>query len=206
MSHNHGATSAPPSRRSVVKGAAWAVPAVVVAGAAPTVAASVGPLEFTGGACKLPGNSSDILKGYVFELIATNTAGPNPTTAITVVSNVAINGTPVSGFSVDVRSGTECVGSCASTNCGFDPDHVFCTPDGTSQQILVYTADEPTGDSKNAEMTLTYQRYECLAGGTCTPVDATPQVISSGVRSTPPATPGGGSCNVDNVFPLPTGT
>jgi hypothetical protein len=82
---------------------------------------------------------------------------------------------------------------------------VFCTPDGTSQQILIYTADEPTGDSKNAEMTLTYQRFDCNAG-TCTPVDASPVPLSSGLRSTPPATPGGGSCNVDNVFPLPTGT
>ena len=35
MSHNQGVDSAPPSRRSVVKGAAWAVPAVVVAAAAP---------------------------------------------------------------------------------------------------------------------------------------------------------------------------
>src|SRR6476661_11238847 len=91
MSQKHGADSAPPSRRSVVKGAAWAVPAVVVAGVAPTVAASGGPLSFTGGACKLPGNSTDTFQGYVFELTAVNTAGPLPTTSITVVSDVKIN-------------------------------------------------------------------------------------------------------------------
>ena len=63
MSHNHGVGSTPPSRRSVVKGAAWAVPAVVVAAAAPTVAASAGLLTFTGKACKLPGNSQSHLQG-----------------------------------------------------------------------------------------------------------------------------------------------
>ncbi|KRF43276.1 hypothetical protein ASH01_15875 [Terrabacter sp. Soil811] len=207
MSHNIGADSAPPSRRSVVKGAAWAVPAVVVAGAAPTVAASSGPLAFTGGACKLPGNSTDILKGYVFELTAVNSPGPQPTTGITVITNVRINGTLVSGFSASVRSGNSCSGSCATLTCGADPDHVFCTPDATTQQVLIYTADKPTGNSQNAEMSLSYQRFDCLNGVTCSPVDLAPVSISSGVRSTDSAPgPNQGSCNVQNIFPIPTGT
>ena len=192
------------SRRRVVAGAAWSVPAVMVASAAPAVAASPGPLEFTGGACKLPGNATDTFKGYVFELTATNTTGPLPTTGITVISNVKINNTSVSDFYVDVRSGAECVGGCLTTSCGADPTHVFCTPDGAVQQILIYTADKPTGDSQNAEMTLEYQRYDCIDGGaSCSPIDPSPVPLSSGVRSTPPITEGGGSCNLTNVFPIP---
>ncbi|MGW5242053.1 hypothetical protein ACWEOW_24240 [Monashia sp. NPDC004114] len=204
MSNNHGVQSTSPSRRSVVKGAAWAVPAVVVAGAAPTVAASNGPLEFTGGACKLPGNATDVLKGYVFELTANNTTGPLPTIGITVISNVKINSTAVSGFNVSIRGASPtCSGVCATTSCGAPAAHAFCTPDGAQQQILVYTADKPTGNSQNAEMSLCYQRYDCFSGS-CTPIDLAPVCITSGIHSTPPATEGGGSCNVTNVFPIPT--
>ncbi len=204
MSHSHGAVPAPPSRRSVVKGAAWAVPAVVVAGAAPTVAASAGPLSFTGGACKLPGNSTDTLKGYVFELTAVNTIGPLPGTGITVISNVQINGVPVTTFVVSIRGASPtCSGTCATTTCGATAAHAFCTPDNSVQQIMVYTGDEPTGNSQNAEMSLTYQRYDCLAGGVCAPVGG-PTPISSGLRSTPSAPgPNQGSCKLQNIFPLP---
>ncbi|MEW1954973.1 hypothetical protein [Terrabacter sp. NPDC080008] len=209
MSQIHGAGTAPPraaspSRRSVVKGAAWAVPAVVVAGAAPTVAASAGPLSFTGGACKLPGGSTDTFKGYVFELTAVNTVGPNPTTGITVITAVAVNGTPVTSFAASVRSGPTCSGSCTTVSCGAPAEHYFCTPDASTQQVLVYTGAKPTGNSQNAEMTLTYQRYDCLGGNTCAPVGA-PTTISSGLRSTPSAPgPNQGSCQVQNIFPLPS--
>ena len=135
MSHNHGADWAPPSRRSVVKGAAWAVPAVVVAGAAPTVAASAGPLSFSGGACKLPGNANDIFKGYVFELIAVNSPGPGPTTGVTVITNVKINGVAVTGYQVVVKTGDTC--TCATcTPPGSTVCNTFCTPDATSSAHL----------------------------------------------------------------------
>lgn len=200
MSHNHGADSAPPSRRSVVKGAAWAVPAVVVAGAAPTVAASEGPLRFTGGACKLPGNANDIFKGYVFELIATNSPGPNPVTGVTVITNVQVNGQPVTGFQVYVYSGASC--TCATcTPPGSNSCNTICTPDATSQRIFVYTNTQ--ANSKNTSFSLDYQRYEC---GTCAAIDAQPVSISSGTLSTPPATgQGGGSCDIVGAVPVPAG-
>lgn len=198
MSHNHGADTAPPSRRSVVKGAAWAVPAVVVAGAAPTVAASAGPLSFTGGACKLPGNANDIFKGYVFELLAVNTLGPNPTTGVTVITDVRINGTPVTGFQVIRYSGASC--TCATcTPAGSTSCNTFCTPDGQSQRIFVYTNSQ--ANSQNTSFSLRYQRYEC---STCTAIDPSPVLISSGTLSTPPATGGGGSCNIQGAVPAPT--
>ena len=55
------------SRRTVVVGTAWAVPAIVVASAAPAMALS-GPVTFTGRACKSPGNP----KRYLFEITVTN--------------------------------------------------------------------------------------------------------------------------------------
>ncbi len=56
------------SRRTVVTGTAWAVPAIVVASAAPAFALS-GPVTFTGLACKSPGNNSR----YLFQISVTNT-------------------------------------------------------------------------------------------------------------------------------------
>ncbi|TQM63986.1 hypothetical protein [Humibacillus xanthopallidus] len=198
MSHNHGVTPTSPSRRSVVKGAAWAVPAVAVAAAAPTVAASQGPLTFTGGACKLPGNANDIFKGYVFELSAYNAPGPNPVTGVTVITNVRINNVPVTGYQVVVYSGSTCTcGTCTppgSTTC-----NTFCTPDGATQRIFVYTNSQQ--NSQNTSFSLDYQRYEC---STCTAIDPTPVSISSGSLSTPPATGGGGSCNIQGAVPAPT--
>ena len=58
-----------PSRRTVAKGAAWAVPVVAVASAAPAMAGSLPPvhIDFTAGGCKIPGNSMKhgYDKGYV---------------------------------------------------------------------------------------------------------------------------------------------
>ena len=193
------ATGAPKniSRRRVVAGAAWSVPAVMVASAAPAMAASQGPLSFTGNACKLPGNANDIFKGYVFELTAFNATGPNPTTAVTVITNVRINNVPVTGFQVYQASGQTCTcGGCTPT--GSTSCNTFCTPDGATQRILIYTNTQQ--NSANTSFTLDYQRYEC---STCTAIDATPVPISSGLLSTPPATGGGGSCNIVGAVPVP---
>lgn len=203
MSHNHGVDSAPPSRRSVVKGAAWAVPAVVVAGAAPTVAASAGPLSFSGAACKLPGASSSIFKGYVFELVAVNQPGPGPTVGVTVISDVRINDNPVSGFQAFVFSSTN--GSCTCPACtpagAVGTCATFCTPDGASQRIFVYTNSQE--NSSNSSFSLRYQRFEC---STCVALDATPVLISTPILSTPPITAnGGGSCNTKEFVPIPAG-
>jgi hypothetical protein len=195
------------SRRRVVAGAAWSVPAVVVASSAPAVAASRGPLEFTGGACKLPGNANDIFKGYVFELIATNTTGPFPTTGVTVITDVRINNVAVTGFQVYVQSTTPITPGGPVTGCpcgtctpsGATLCNSFCTPDGTTQRIFVYTNSQQ--NSQNTSFSLSYQRYEC---GTCTAIDGAAVPITSGLLATPPATGGGGSCNIQGAVPAPT--
>lgn len=186
------------TRRTLAKGAAWTVPAVATVAAAPAMAASVGPLTFTGNACKLPGNSSSTFKGYVFELVANNVLGPNPLDTVTVITAVSVDGVNEPTYAVKVAPSY----TCSCTNCG-GGDPQFCTPDGVlNQQVLVYTADDLLGTSQNASMSLTYQQYEC-SGTTCVAFGG-PVTISTPSLSTPPATQGGGSCNIVGVFPLPS--
>lgn len=61
------------SRRTVVAGTAWAVPAIVVAGPAPHAAATpIPPVTIGGTACKIPGNSGNVKNGVAFQLTITN--------------------------------------------------------------------------------------------------------------------------------------
>ncbi|MEW1954426.1 hypothetical protein [Terrabacter sp. NPDC080008] len=196
MSSTDALASDGPTRRTVVKGAAWAMPAVVVAAPAPTVAASTGALHFSGAACKLPGSATDAYKGYVFELIASSSG--NPTNTVTVITGVTVNGVPEPKFALSVRSG-----SCTCSTCGNAPsNHQFCTPSGTNtQRVLLYTAGGASGSSANAELCITYMRYGC----DCTPLPGVqPATFCSGSRATPPMTGNkGGSCGIQDVLPLP---
>lgn len=198
MSDNDDHRSKAPSRRSVVKGAAWTMPAIIVAAPAPTIAASAGPLSFTGAACKLPGKSSDSYKGYVFELLATSASGSGSVDTVTVITGVTVDGVIEPRFAV-VERGAAC--SCSS--CGGAPsNHQFCTPRNTSaQRILLYTDGAASGTSSNTEVCLTYVRYGC----DCSPLFGTtqPATVCSGRHSTPPLTGGGGACRISDVFPLP---
>lgn len=81
------------SRRTVVAGTAWAVPAIVVAGAAPAMAATPIVTIGVGLACKHPGNGDT--KHYHFELTVTNNGGATTTVTISEITLV-----PTSGQSV----------------------------------------------------------------------------------------------------------
>jgi len=195
MSHDDADASHSPSRRTVVKGAAWTMPAVLVAAPAPVVAASVAPLTFTGSACKLPGGSSDTYKGYVFELVATSAGGADNT--VTVITGVTVDGIAEPHYAVSVKSG-----SCTCSSCGSAPtNHQWCTQSGAgTQRVLLYTDGAASGTSSNSEVCVTYTRYRC----DCSPVvGSQPVTICSGRRSTPPITGGGGACRISDVFPLP---
>ena len=195
MSHDDADASHSPSRRTVVKGAAWTMPAVLVAAPAPVVAASVAPLTFTGSACKLPGGSSDTYKGYVFELVATSAGGSDNT--VTVITGVTVDGVAEPHYAVSVKSG-----SCTCSSCGSAPtNHQWCTQSGAgTQRVLLYTDGAASGTSSNSEICVTYTRYRC----DCSPVvGSQPVTICSGRRSTPPITGGGGACRISDVFPLP---
>jgi len=94
MNENKSVTPAPSgvSRRTVVKGAAWAVPAIAVASSVPAIAASKPPIEIDWGrstACKIPGRSFGELcydKGYVLWGVFTNNTALDATVTITGVT------------------------------------------------------------------------------------------------------------------------
>ena len=72
-----GAGSRRLSRRSLVSGTAWAVPAIVVASAAPAVAASPQAF-FTGKACSQPNNAGTTT--YFFQVSFPSLSATQPTT------------------------------------------------------------------------------------------------------------------------------
>jgi hypothetical protein len=99
------------SRRTVVKGAAWSVPAIVVATAAPAMAATPIVTIGVGLACKHPGAGDE--KHYHFELTVTNNGGATTTVTITEMVLVPTSGQDVTftepaPFTVGAHS-SECI-------------------------------------------------------------------------------------------------
>lgn len=86
------------SRRTVVKGAAWAVPAITVASAVPAMAASATvTVSEAGDACKLPGNScsnAGYSKGYLQPLTICSRSPYIVTVTITTPATLEFNGVP----------------------------------------------------------------------------------------------------------------
>jgi len=76
------------SRRTVVAGTAWAVPAIVVASAAPAMAVS-GPVVLSGTACKGPGQSGGFAFAYYFQVTLTNNTNSSQTYTF---NSITING------------------------------------------------------------------------------------------------------------------
>lgn len=95
-----------PSRRTVAKGAAWAVPAVVALGVAPEAAASepcVPTFSFGGHSCKCPGQSTDQSWGYYLQICVSLDAGCTPTgggstPTMVYVWDVESNSKPLTGL------------------------------------------------------------------------------------------------------------
>lgn len=80
-----------PTRRTLVKGAAWSVPIVAVAGAAPALAASpvvTPPTSRPGDACKHPGNScgARLRDAYHYVFCMTNNSDQDITVNFTIMS------------------------------------------------------------------------------------------------------------------------
>ncbi|MCK0113989.1 hypothetical protein MWU75_17750 [Ornithinimicrobium sp. F0845] len=92
-----------PARRTIVKGAAWAVPAIAIAAPARAIGASVPvvPPTFTpGSACKFPGGSCDTWKhAYRAQFCMTN----NTEAAILVnITEIRVNGQAKPGIPAQV--------------------------------------------------------------------------------------------------------
>jgi hypothetical protein len=99
-----------PSRRAVVRTGVWAVPVVATAAAAPAFAGTGTPSPVTvdcvGVACKLPGGSSDVRKGYRMVLTFHNTSGSAQPITITSFSIGGAPTTDVTPKSFAVPIGT----------------------------------------------------------------------------------------------------
>lgn len=202
------------SRRTLAKGAAWAAPAIAVAAAAPAMAASKGPIYFTGTACKLPGGSSDFKHGYVFEMIIENKIGPQPDDAWIEITNMYVNGgrqnfigfafvplDPTDNTPLSYR-GTGPSG-CSCGACGTKPVR-FCIADASKYRVFLYT--DENGNSAASSVSVNCNIYDCKKTAACGTGVASS--TSTPVPSSPPTqdNPSGASCplNQNQVFPLPT--
>lgn len=151
------------SRRTVLAGAAWSVPVIAVATAAPAMAASPPVIiTFEGEACKHPGASAtpgdpsgDEFKTYHFDLVVENTT----TTDVTVeIVSFTVNGV-LAGEIVTF------------------PDPIVV---GDGETIGFYVHVGPYPDSANAEAVICYTYTP--AGGETSEVFC----ASSGPLNTPP--------------------
>jgi hypothetical protein len=134
------------SRRTVAKAMAWAVPALAVSAAVPAYAASQAILQATGAACKLPGNSGSLYKGYAIGFTATNPfAGPLGIS----IDSVILNDTSLGGTQVVNLIGCIKLGNAE-----------FSVPASTVYSNLVLLTKE-AGNSQEGTLTVTYT----IAGG-----------------------------------------
>lgn len=127
------------SRRTVMKGAAWSVPVVMVATAAPAMAYS-GPIQFSGTACKHSGASdgNDVKQDYHFEFTVTVPSGPCVNVTI---NSVAIGG--VNGFAYCV--GAQCASSGGDATTG--SVDLGCLSPGSHSYVLHVDDDNSANTS-----------------------------------------------------------
>jgi hypothetical protein len=142
------------SRRTVAIGAAWAVPVIALATASPAFAASNGIISFSGTGCKLPGNSQDVYKGYVFNMAATNTTNSPVTVTIT---GATLNGTDLGSVTVINLDGCTVLGSTFTIPANTSLTHLaLLTQNATNSQngslVVSFTV---AGDSGTQETTAT---------------------------------------------------
>ncbi|AIY03631.1 hypothetical protein ART_4032 [Arthrobacter sp. PAMC 25486] len=99
----------PRNRRAVVKGAAWSVPVIAAAIAAPAASASDAP---TGSLIVSTGNCNGVEIASNPEFVLTATGGDTAATSFTITSSKVVNAglqnawTAVGGITIDVLSGS----------------------------------------------------------------------------------------------------
>jgi len=130
------------SRRTVVKGTAWAVPAVVVASAAPAMAAGASQCltaTFGGESCKQPGTGQNNF-GYKLRICFTNNCQVSVTIFVTKIQSNTGNG-PVLAVNQQVivaPGATVCLANlvtyCSSNSANFI--NVYFTANGGPEQFL----------------------------------------------------------------------
>ena len=157
------------SRRTVAKGMQWAVPVIAVSAPAPAYAASGDEiLTGNGAACKLPGNSQSLYKGYALGFSAHNPFG---VPLIVSILEMTLNGIPLGDLRIINLDGCLDLGTTS-----------FTIPANTDYPNLVVLT-QGAGDSQAGTLTATYT----ISGGPGGAVTA-----STEVGTVPPLQ--GGAC------------
>jgi len=151
------------TRRTVAKAAAWSVPAIALAVPTPAYAvASPGIIELTGDGCKLPGNATDIFKGYAFEAIINNPGG----TAVTLsITDITLKGEDLGD--VTVVNLTTCA----------ELGSTFVVPAGTTD-LRVAIITEEAASSANGQLNLTYTA-DNVPDATTVTANAAPPIVGN---------------------------
>ena len=159
------------SRRTVAKGAAWAVPAVAVGAATPAYAAS-GIVQLDGSGCKLPGGATQTFKGYAFNLSIINPDNGAETTV--TFESVTLNGEDLGDVLIVDLSTCTVLGTNSVT---LDPGETLgnlalltqnAASSANGQLVVTYSTNNPTNPGgtistpANAANPLTKQ-----GGGSC---------------------------------------
>ena len=155
----------PLSRRRLLAAAAWTTPAIVLGPALPAFAYTPPDFEFefTGAACKYPGNSGPFRKAYRFGVTSSHNA-PNP--VVLVVRSFTVNGVSAPIVQFLNISPAPCGSSCPSAG-GLAQ---ICIPSGTP-----LTYDLVAGPYQDSENGLAEVVYDLYNGDTC-------EAISTGNR------------------------
>lgn len=155
------------SRRTVTKAMAWAVAVIAVASSVPAFASSQGVLNFTGGGCKLPGNSQSGYKGNAFRLSATNTTA-NPITV--TITSVTLAGSSLGSATVINLSTCSLLGNpfVIPANTTLANLALVTTDAGNSQNGVLSVTFTVSGVSGSQNATVTVPDVPPLQGASCT--------------------------------------
>jgi hypothetical protein len=130
------------SRRTVVKGTAWAVPAVVVATAAPAMAAGASQCitaSFDASSCKQPGTGQNNF-GFKLKICFTNTCAAPVSITVTKIQGNA-GSSPVQNINQTITVGvnaTVCIPGTSATFPGFT---VYCSANSANFINVFFTVN-----------------------------------------------------------------
>jgi hypothetical protein len=168
---NEGPERRGPSRRTMLKAAAWSVPVIVVAQAAPALASVSNPVFFTlSGACKLPGNATDAYKGYAFGLTLVNSLGQSVAVYIDTMSVNADLQTI--GLVEEWIAPSTCGQEWPGPGPNIGP---IAVADNASRTIAVFTVND--NNSSSATLVINFHYF---IGGSITPTPGTSTVSFTG--------------------------
>lgn len=140
------------TRRTVAKGAAWAVPAVAVVTPTRAMAASPGTVSLTGQNCKLPGSSSaPFTNGAVYLATITNTTNLPITIGLTSFTRGGAVQTEVGVVKLSSSPAGAC---CTNLTAGVN-NNSFTVAANSSGTYAIVTADFANSANNNVSVAYT---------------------------------------------------